>query len=128
MNAKRIVSNRSRLARLFFTARVLMAAALLSPGMRAQTVPDKHSSETIQQMSSSFESLARHGSPAVVEILVTGFSADTDQDEDNRSSGSFARERSLGSGVIIDPNGYIVTNHQSGRCRACPLGIERDER
>jgi serine protease Do len=111
MNAKRIVSNGSRLARRFFTARVLMAAALLSPGMRAQTVPDKRSSETIQQMSGSFESLARHVSPAVVEILVTGFSADTDQDEDNRSSGSFARERSLGSGVIIDPNGYIVTNH-----------------
>jgi serine protease Do len=110
MNANRIMSNGSRWARLLFTARVLMAA-LLSFGMHAQTVPDKHSSEAIQQMSSSFESLARHVSPTVVEILVTGFSADTDEDEDNRSSGSFRRERSLGSGVIIDPNGYIVTNH-----------------
>jgi serine protease Do len=111
MDANGIVSNWSRSARLLFPVRVLIAAALLSPGVHAQTVPDKHSSEVIQQMSGAFESLARHVSPAVVEVLVRGFSTDSDEDEDSRSSGSFRRERSLGSGVIIDPNGYIVTNH-----------------
>src|SRR5260370_36779292 len=60
-------------------------------------------------MSDSFESLARHVSPAVVEVLVTGFGSD--EDSDKNSSGAIARERSLGSGLIIDSSGYIVTNH-----------------
>jgi serine protease Do len=60
-------------------------------------------------MSDSFESLARHVSPAVVEVLVTGFGSD--EDNDKNSSGAVGRERSLGSGVIIDSGGYIVTNH-----------------
>jgi hypothetical protein len=59
-------------------------------------------------MSDSFESLARHVSPAVVEVLVTGFGSD---DENDKGSGAVGRERSLGSGVIIDSSGYIVTNH-----------------
>jgi serine protease Do len=59
-------------------------------------------------MSDSFESLARHVSPAVVEVLVTGFGSD---DETDKGSGAVGRERSLGSGVIIDSSGYIVTNH-----------------
>jgi serine protease Do len=60
-------------------------------------------------MSDSFESLARHVSPAVVEVLVTGFGSD--EDNDKNSSGAVGRERGLGSGVIIDSGGYIVTNH-----------------
>jgi serine protease Do len=60
-------------------------------------------------MSDSFESLARRVSPAVVEVLVTGFGSD--EDSDKNSSGAVGRERSLGSGVIVDSSGYIVTNH-----------------
>jgi serine protease Do len=60
-------------------------------------------------MSDSFESLARHVSPAVVEVLVTGFGSD--EDSDKNSSGAVGRERCLGSGVIVDSSGYIVTNH-----------------
>jgi serine protease Do len=40
---------------------------------------------------------------------VTGFGSD--QDSDENSSGAVGRERTLGSGVIIDSSGYIVTNH-----------------
>ena len=61
-------------------------------------------------MSASFESLARHVSPAVVEILVTGYGTD-EEDEDDKGPSSVGRERSLGSGVIIDPDGYIITNN-----------------
>jgi serine protease Do len=61
-------------------------------------------------MSASFESLAHHVSPAVVEILVTGVGSD-EEDEDDKGPSSVGRERSLGSGVIIDTDGYIITNN-----------------
>ena len=61
-------------------------------------------------MSASFEALVRHVSPAVVEVLVTGYGTDED-DEDDKGPSSVGRERSLGSGVIIDSDGYIITNN-----------------
>jgi len=67
-------------------------------------------SDAIHEMSASFESLVRHVSPAVVEVLVTGYGTD-EEDEDDKSSSSIGRERSLGSGVVIDSNGYIITNN-----------------
>lgn len=72
-----------------------------------------HTSDVLRQMSGSFESLARHVSPAVVEVMVTGFGSGDDEDSDDRGGtpSPMGRERSLGSGVIIDPDGYIVTNY-----------------
>jgi serine protease Do len=86
---------------------ILLLAAFLPFRAHGQTAPE-HSAESMRQMSDSFESLARHVSPAVVEVLVTGFGSD---DENDKGSGAVGRERSLGSGVIIDSSGYIVTNH-----------------
>jgi serine protease Do len=43
----------------------------------------------------------------VVQIFVTGFA---EPDEDNPSATDPILERSSGSGVIVDPDGYIVTN------------------
>jgi serine protease Do len=109
MSANRIVIPcKGFRAQLAFTAGVLLLAVFLPVHAHAQTAPE-HSAESIRQMSDSFESLARHVSPAVVEVLVTGFGSD--EDNDNNSSGAVGRERSLGSGVIIDSGGYIVTNH-----------------
>lgn len=59
-------------------------------------------------MSDAFETLVRRVSPAVVEVLVTGYGAG-EEDEEGATS-AVGRERSLGSGVIIDSDGYIVTN------------------
>ena len=58
-------------------------------------------------MSRSFENLVRRVSPAVVEVLVTGYGA-ADEEEQQASSSGVGRERSLGSGVIVDPDGYII--------------------
>jgi serine protease Do len=76
----------------------------------SQTPPAKAGVDVIHDMSAAFESLVKRASPAVVEVLVTGYGTE-DEDEDDKSAPSpFGRERSLGSGVIIDPDGYIVTN------------------
>jgi serine protease Do len=60
-------------------------------------------------MSQSFESLVERVSPAVVEIFVSGYGAD--ESEHGKTSSAISRQKSLGSGVIVDPDGYIVTNY-----------------
>src|SRR5687767_2100304 len=59
------------------------------------------------ELSKSLQDLAEKVSPTVVQIFVTGYGA---PDETDRSTTSPVIERGSGSGVIVDPNGYIVTN------------------
>ncbi|MGH8111665.1 MAG: trypsin-like peptidase domain-containing protein [Rhodanobacteraceae bacterium] len=60
-------------------------------------------------MSSSLEALTSRVSPAVVEILVTGYGP---EDPESQNPGApIGRESSQGSGVIVDPDGYIITNY-----------------
>src|SRR6202040_284029 len=83
----------------------------------AQSQPSAPSAEKdsdlIRQMSRSFQDLAKRVSPAVVEVLVTGYGSPSDEDE--KASSAVGRERALGSGVIVDPDGYIVTNFHVGK-------------
>ena len=62
----------------------------------------------LSELSRSLEQLVDRISPSVVQIFVTGY---VPPDEDNQAaSGEPAVERSSGSGVILDPDGYIITN------------------
>lgn len=63
--------------------------------------------ETLTRLSTSFEDLAQKVSPSVVQILATGYGADS-----AATSGSslLTQRRYSGSGVIVDSDGYIVTN------------------
>jgi serine protease Do len=62
----------------------------------------------LQQLNSAIEQLTTRISPAVVQILVTSYGA---LDENNHSQTALiTREHVIGSGVIVDPNGYIMTN------------------
>lgn len=77
-----------------------------------QSAPARAGVDVIHDMNAAFESLVKRVSPAVVEVLVTGYgSGDEEDDEDSKSPSPFGRERSLGSGVIIDADGYIITNY-----------------
>jgi serine protease Do len=64
--------------------------------------------DPLHQLSSSFESLANRVSPAVVEVFVSGYGAADPENHD--PAAPVGRQSSLGSGVIVDPDGYIVTN------------------
>jgi serine protease Do len=72
-----------------------------------------HATETripdlLRQFNGSLQALATRASLAVVQITVTGFGP---QDEKNKDGVSLiVRQRAIGSGVILDPDGYIVTN------------------
>jgi serine protease Do len=64
--------------------------------------------QVLQQLNSALEGLVAKVSPAVVQILVTGYGP---IEESNRSQTALiARQHAVGSGVIVDPDGYIMTN------------------
>jgi serine protease Do len=60
------------------------------------------------QLNGALESLAAKVSPAVVQVLVTGYGPL--KEEDKTQTAFIVRQHAVGSGVIVDSHGYIVTN------------------
>ena len=54
------------------------------------------------------EQLVSKVSPAVVQVLVTGYGPAETQGHTDKLR--LVRQRAIGSGVIVDPHGYIMTN------------------
>src|SRR5579859_6803204 len=81
-----------------------------TPAQKAATAEAKPAEvpNVLVQLNGALENLAARVSPAVVQILVTGFGPLREED---RSQTSFiVRQHAVGSGVIVDSNGYIMTN------------------
>jgi len=82
----------------------------------APNKPSAHSAEitpsappnVLLQMNSALESLAARVSPAVVQILVSGYGPL--REEDRSQTAFIVRQHAVGSGVIVDSSGYIMTN------------------
>ncbi|MGB8065395.1 MAG: trypsin-like peptidase domain-containing protein [Candidatus Sulfotelmatobacter sp.] len=64
--------------------------------------------EVLVQLNDALESLAAKVSPAVVQVLVTGY-GQVDEEEKSQTA-LIVRQHAVGSGVIVDSNGYIMTN------------------
>lgn len=94
-----------RAAAPFVLAVVLLAGSPAAPA-GAQTPAPVASG--LSELSRSLQDLASKVSPSVVQIFVTGY-APPDQ-EDRVATGEPQLERTSGSGVILDPDGYIITN------------------
>ncbi len=106
----RLEAGATRLGRAVFVVVLALICPLISAG-QGQSAPAKAGVDVIHEMSAAFESLVKRVSPAVVEVLVTGFGTDDEDEEDKGTPSPFGRERSLGSGVIIEADGYILTNY-----------------
>jgi serine protease Do len=99
-----IVGGRTALAgALLFAILAWPAAAQPAPASRSEE------SMTLGRMSESFRQLAEKVSPSVVTVTSTGYRP-VDDSNDNDTSDVSVRQLSTGSGVIIDPAGYVVTN------------------
>lgn len=89
-----------------------LAWLTIVPSVAAQTSnragANKNDSDPLHQLNSSVRALVKRVTPSVVQVLVTGYGAV----ENSRSNTSLvlARQEVIGSGVIIDPEGYIMTN------------------
>jgi serine protease Do len=76
---------------------------------RQKTVQSRGQTDLLKQFNDSLETLVAKVSPAVVEVRVTGFGLVEDP-KGNRAAVVMGRQSKLGSGVIVDPDGYIITN------------------
>ncbi|MGD0567775.1 MAG: trypsin-like peptidase domain-containing protein [Candidatus Sulfotelmatobacter sp.] len=70
--------------------------------------PDERALMPLVQLNNALESLAAKVSPAVVQILVTGYGPL--KEEDKTQTALIVRQHAVGSGVIVDSSGYIMTN------------------
>jgi serine protease Do len=75
-----------------------------------KTKPDEsaNAEATLVQLNNALEGLAAKVSPAVVQILVTGYGSL--HAENRAQTALIVRQHAVGSGVIVDPAGYIMTN------------------
>ncbi|HZT31567.1 MAG TPA: trypsin-like peptidase domain-containing protein [Bryobacteraceae bacterium] len=64
--------------------------------------------DSLHELSGALEQLARRVNRAVVQISATGYSLG--EDNDSTKASLLTQQRSTGSGVLLTPDGYIVTN------------------
>ena len=85
-----------------------LVCLFLAPQASAQTRSSKNDSDPLHQLNNSVRALVRRVTPSVVQILVSGYGPV----EGSRGNTSLVlgKQQSIGSGVVIDPDGYVLTN------------------
>ncbi len=86
----------------------LCLCGALSP-LLAQAPAQRTANDPLRELNRSMQALVQKVSPSVVQILVTAYAP-----LEGRGRGEagvvIGRQRAIGSGVIVDPDGYIITN------------------
>jgi serine protease Do len=77
------------------------SGAVVRPGEPA-------SSNILRELDSSIESVVNKVSPAVVQIVVAGYGPA--ESHGNTETATIVRQHAVGAGMIVDPDGYIITN------------------
>jgi serine protease Do len=75
---------------------------------RAQKAPAASAASPLRQLDAELREITARVSPAVVQVLVAGYGA-VDAGSPGQAAVVSPQQR-LGSGVILDPSGYIMTN------------------
>jgi len=100
---------------LFICLTVVMPHGLVSQEYQPPVPPsasvgrtESRNSDLLRQFTSSLEALVAKVSPAVVQVQAAGLAP---LEGSNKSGVALiVRQRAIGSGVIVDPDGYIMTN------------------
>lgn len=85
---------------------ILLIFSLLPSLVQAQKKELDKKFQELEKISDNFEILAEYVAPAVVQVFVSGFVPG----EGLSAEGLILKRRGTGSGVIVDPTGYIMTN------------------
>src|SRR5246500_401241 len=62
----------------------------------------------LRDLNSSLEAVISKVSPAVVQIVVSGYGPS--EDHGHTDAARIVRQHAIGTGIIVDPDGYIMTN------------------
>src|SRR5579862_2689179 len=105
--------NKNRLnripGRVSISTLLFFVSLSLASRVSGQTPQSAHVPDALHQLNDSVEALVQRVSPSVVQVLVSGYSSTEDTDQ-GQMSVVIGKQRTIGSGVIVDPEGYIVTN------------------
>jgi serine protease Do len=85
-----------------------LVSLFLSVSAGAQAPQEKLTPDFLQGLNVSLEQIPTKVSPALVHIEVASYGPFPDEDDDVKSQ-TLSKERGSGSGVIVDPDGYVVT-------------------
>jgi serine protease Do len=75
---------------------------------KTKTPAEATRKDLLVEFNESLQELTARVSPSIVQVQVTGYRAINEKNDTDAST--IGRQRSLGSGVIVDPDGYIITN------------------
>jgi serine protease Do len=109
-------------------SRGLSAIFLLagSPAFAQNSVRPTVSTGLLRELNASVEGLTQRVALSVVQVLASGYGS---VDERNRGESGLVigRQRTIGSGAIVDPDGYIITNaHVVSGARQVQVVVHRD--
>ena len=93
-----------RIPHILSSSLVLLTLSVPAQAQRQTPIPDP-----LVRMNESVDALTRKVWPSVVQILVTSYGA-LEEGPRDAASVVIGRQRSVGSGFVIDPDGYIMTN------------------
>lgn len=79
----------------------LLLGWLLPVAAAAQALAPARGAADLAGLSRDLQALSERVKPAVVQILITGYAP---------ADGQLVKQRASGSGVILDPDGYVITN------------------
>ncbi len=85
----------------------LACAALLGAQEKAPAAPNPEKMDVLKELSRSFEEVSQRSGRAVVQIFVRSF---VTADNSDSSGELLSTENSSGSGIILSPDGFILTN------------------
>jgi serine protease Do len=96
------------------TRLVLLLSCLAAPlSVLSQESPkssDASTPQILREYDQAIDQVAERAMQSVVKIEVTGFGK-PESSSDEEDDQTLRRQRAIGSGVIVDPDGYIVTNN-----------------
>lgn len=91
--------------RALSSAALILYLAMTAP---AQTSNHNRDFDPLHQFNSAVRKLVNQVTPSVVQVIATGYGPV--ESSSGNSSALVGMQEKIGSGVVIDPDGYIVTN------------------
>ncbi len=93
-----------------FAAALFVPIILVMAGVCGECAQATSTAGSLIPLSAAYERLIRQVSPSVVQILATGYETAQGASQSDNAGLVLSEQQALGSGVIVAPDGYVVTN------------------